>query len=127
MQAAFDIVLFKSGFIKNRIVRQERNRRSGLSCTSNDRQQSIDQFGRWIAVLISILIDIFSVLYTHCQMLRKRIDDGGADTVQTAAGLIGVIVKLTACMQGRENQTLRTDSFFMHPDRDTASVVRNGR
>ena len=57
------------------------------------------------------------------QTRAQRVDDGRADAVQAAAGLIGVIVKLTACMQGRENQTLRTDSFFMHPDRDTASVI----
>ena len=45
--------------------------------------------------------------------------------MQAAAGLIGIVVKLTARMQRGKYQPFRADTLLMHSHRDTPSIVRN--
>ena len=43
--------------------------------------------------------------------------------MQTAAGLIGLIVKLTACVEGGKYHTFRRHALFMHLHRNAAAAV----
>ena len=45
--------------------------------------------------------------------------------MQTAAGFVGIVVKLAARMQGRKNQTLCADALFMHAHGNASSVILN--
>ncbi len=46
--------------------------------------------------------------------------------MESAAGLVGIIVKFTARVKRRKYQPLRTDALFVHPHGNAASVVRYG-
>ena len=46
--------------------------------------------------------------------------------MQSSAGLICVIIKFAAGVKSRKYNTLGAHALFVHPDRDTASVVLHG-
>ena len=47
--------------------------------------------------------------------------------MQTAAGLIGRIVKFSACMERGEHETFRADTLLVHANGNSASIIRNRR
>ncbi len=44
--------------------------------------------------------------------------------MEASTRLIGSIIELSPCMQGGKYEPFRTDSFLMHPHRDTPAIVR---
>ena len=66
---------------------------------------------------------VFVNLYVH--MGRQCVDDGRTNAMQTATGLVSLIVKLTACVKGGKNHTLRRYALFMHFNRNAAAAVLN--
>ena len=126
MQAALEPIRFKTCFLKNLRIRQELDLRSGLSCLTNHRQKTIDQLNRRDAALIRIVMDLSILIYIDLQMRREGIDNRRTDTVQTAARLVRIVVKLAARVQGREHDSLRCHALFMHLHRNTASIVPDG-
>ena len=61
----------------------------------------------------------------HFERLGQRVDDGQADPVQTAGGLVGFAVELSAGVQGRQNHFERRLVLELRVgiDRDSAAVV----
>ena len=76
--------------------------------------------------MISILVDTAVPVNLYSHMLRKSIYNRRTYTVKTAAGLICVIVKFSACMKGGKYHSGCRHSFFMHFHRNTTSVIPNG-
>ena len=67
---------------------------------------------------------VFPVVYRRLQPFGQRIDDRGADTVQTAGDLVAVAAELAAGVQnGENNLQCRNTHLRMDADRDAASVV----
>ncbi len=123
MQTALDLILFKPGPVKYSIVRQKIYSSPGFLRLSHHWQKTILQLQGWDAALIPVFIDIAASLHRHMHMCRQGIYNRRANPVQTAAGLIGIIVKLTARMKCGKDKPLRTDAFLMHSDRDSPSIV----
>ena len=68
MQAALEPVRLEPRFFKNLRIRQKIDLCSGLSCLSNHRQKTIDQFNRRDAALICIVMDLSILIYIDLQM-----------------------------------------------------------
>ena len=62
-------------------------------------------------------------IHFHVQSGAQGIDHGGAHAVQATAGLVRLIVKFSARMQGRQIHALRGYSFLVHFHRNAASAV----
>ena len=58
-------------------------------------------------------------------MGRQCVDDGRTNAMQTATGLVSLIVTLTACVKGGKNHTLRRYALFMHFNWNAAAAVLN--
>ena len=69
------------------------------------------------------MVDLSIQAYLNVHPLRQRIDDGGADAVQSARGTVRALIELAACVKGREHDTLRGNALFVHTDRYASSVV----
>ena len=60
----------------------------------------------------------------HLHPLRQRVDDGGADAVQAARDLVGVLVELSAGVQPRQHHLGGGDALLdMDVGRNAAAVV----
>ncbi len=57
---------------------------------------------------------------------RQRIDDGDADTVQSARHLVGILVELSAGMELGHDDLGRRDALAVHLGRNAAAVVAHG-
>ena len=123
MQTAFYLVLLEPCPVKNGIIRQETDGCTGFLCLSDYRKQSVFQLCNWISPLIFILIDKSPCLYGYGQMGRQGVDNRGTDSVQTAACLIGGIIKFSSGVQSSKNQPFRANPLFVHSHRDTTPVV----
>ena len=61
------------------------------------------------------------------EIVRKGVDAGHADSVQTSGHLVAVLAELSACMEHREHHLKGGTVFLlMHSGRDTAAVVLHG-
>ena len=59
--------------------------------------------------------------------VRKGVDDGNADAVQTAGNFVGVTVEFSAGVQDREHHFRRWSLFRgVHVDGDAAAVIHHG-
>ena len=126
MKTALNIIFLETGLVEDGIIRQEIDGRTGLSGLAHYGKQTVHQIHDGDTSLVMILIDAATALDSDSQPCRKCIYYRGTYTVQTTAGLISGVVKFTAGMQGREYQTFRTDSFFVHSHGNTTSVIFHG-
>ena len=123
MQTTLYFIFLETGLVKDGVIRQEIDGRTGLSGLAHYGKQTVHQIHDGDTSLVMILIDAATALDSYSQPCRKCIYYRGTYTVQTTAGLISGVVKFTAGMQGREYQTFRTDPFFVHSHGNTTSVV----
>ncbi len=123
MQTVFDFFRFENSMVKDLIIRHKLNARSGIFCSSDNRQKSVLQLHSRNTALIGIFINMSAAFDPHLHPDGKCIDDRRTDAVQTTACLIGGIVKFTARMQRCKNKTLRTDPFLVQIDRNTTAVI----
>ncbi len=126
MQAAFHFFTFKSCFFKDLAVWKKVNFCSRCFCFSKFRQQSVFQFDDRNAPLIAVMVHIAFPADFHIHKNRQRVHDGRADAVKPSACLIGRIVKFSSGMQRSKDKACRGHAFFMHPHRNSPSVIRYG-
>ena len=126
VKTTLDLILLKPRPVKYGVVRQKIDGGAGFLRLPHHRQKAFLQFQSGDTALIAVFIDIATGLYRHMHMRRQGIHHGRAYAVQTAAGLIGVVVELAARMERGKYQTFRADPLLMHPHRNAASVVRHG-
>ena len=126
VHAALDIFLTEPGLLKDLGIRQEIDPRSGPFGLSNDREKSVHKLNDGISPLIFVLIKKTAAANADGHSFRKSIDHRRSDAVQSSAGLICIIIKFSACMERRKDDTLCAHAFFMHTDRDSSSVVLHG-
>ena len=63
----------------------------------------------------------------HFHPFGKRVDDRGADAVQPAGDLVGILVELAAGVQARQDHFRRRDALLrVQIGRDSAPVVAHG-
>ena len=103
---------------------QEGNLRAALSfrCLANE-----------LEILLGIAMAKAHVIFlavapdTQVEVRAERIDDGGADAVQAARHLVGILVELTAGMQlGHDDLGCRHAFLGVDIHRDAATVVAHG-
>ena len=123
MEPAFHLVLLEPGLLKDLRVREEVDLCSGLPRLSDHRKQAVLQLFHRNTPLVFIMMDKAVAADPDLKGFRERVDHGGTHTVETAAGLICVIVKLTACMQRSQHKPGRAHPFFMHSHRNPPAVV----
>ena len=123
MQTTLNLIFLETGLVKNGVIRQKVDSRTGLSCLAHHREQTVYQIHRGNTSLITVLINAAATLDSDGQLCGKSIYHRGTHTVQTTAGLVCGIIEFTAGMQSREYQTLRADSFFVHSHGNTTSVI----
>ena len=61
----------------------------------------------------------------HIQPFGQSVDNRRTNTVETAACLIGRVVKLTSGVKGCEYKTFRGNAFLVHAHGDTSAIIRN--
>ena len=123
VEAALDILLFKTGLFKNLGIRQEVDLSTAPLRLSDHGQQSVLEFLSGLAPGIFVPVDTAVSCDRYSHSFREGIDDAGSYTVQSAARLIGIVVKFSSCMKCGKDHPLGADAFFMHSDRDAAPVV----
>ena len=123
MKTAFYVIFFKSGLFENGVIRQEIGPGTCLIGLSHNGKKPIYQFCSRFAPGIGILIDVSVAFDLYGQSGGQRIYNGGTDTVKTAAGLIGIVIELTAGMECRINNTLCADTLGVHLYGDTTAVI----
>ena len=80
-----------------------------------------------LAQAVFLLVELAIAMDGELQHLRKRVDDGDADTVQAARDFVGAVVELTARVQhGHDDFGGGTTFFGVDVDRDAAAVVLDG-
>ena len=112
--------------LKDFRVRQKVNFRAALRLFTDNRQEAVFQFRGRNALRIAVLVDHAATADTHPHPFGERVHDGGTHAVQAAARLIGVVVELSAGMQGRHDHTLGRDPLPVQLHRNTAPVVAHG-
>ena len=105
MHTAFYFVLFESGLFKNLRIRKKINLRTGLFCFSNRRKQPVFQFDHRNPTLISVMMNIAIPADPYIHMCRQCIYNRRTYSMQSSAGLISGIIKLSSCMQRCINNT----------------------
>ena len=123
MKAALNLIFLESGLVEDGVIRQKVDSRTGLSCLAHHREQTVHQIHHGDTSLITVLINAAATLDSDGQLCGKGIYHRGTYAVQTTAGLVGGIIEFTAGMKSREYQTLRADSFFVHSNGNTTSVI----
>ena len=126
MHTALDLFPAELCLLKDRVIRQEADLRSCLSCLTYLRQQSIFQFNYRDTTLIAVMMHISVSADLHVHPCRQRIDYRRTHTVQTTAGLIGRVIEFTARMQCRVHQSGSRHALCMHADRHASSVIHHG-
>ena len=126
MESALHVLRLEPCPVKYRRIGRKIDGSTRLLCLSDHRKKSVDQFNDRIAVLVFVLVDQPVAPDRDGELCRERVDDGGTHTVQTAAGLVRAVIKFAACVERREDDSLRADPFLVHPDRDPPAVVRYG-
>jgi len=88
---------------------------------ANDRQ-------RFLGVAMPEAYAVLNTMppYANFHPLRQGIDDGGADTVQSARDFVRVLIELSASVQpGKHHFSGRNALFLMNVRRDSSAVVTN--
>ncbi len=76
---------------------------------------------------VLLLVFLAIAVNVHVQMGRQSVHTGYTHTVQTARNLVGILVKLTPCVQdGHDHFEGRTVFLRVHGHGDAATVVLNG-
>ena len=105
METALDLCCRETGLLKDLRVRKEIDAGSGRLRASKFREKPLLQFDGRDSSFIVVMMYISIPADLDIQISRKRIDNRGTDTVETAAGLVCGIVELAACMQGRKDKS----------------------
>ncbi len=104
-------------------IRQEIDDRAGLLRFPDHGQEPLHELKIRLALRIMVVMNCAVALYLHVQIGGQGVHDRGADAVQAAGCLVGVIVEFAAGVQGRIDQPLGGDTLFVHADRDPAAVI----
>ena len=123
METTLYFIFLETGLVKDGVIRQKVDSRTGLSGLAHYGKQTVHQIHHGDTSFITVLIDAATTLDSYSQLCGKGIYHRGTYAVQTTAGLVGGIIKFTAGMKSREYQALRADSFFVHSHGNTTSVV----
>ena len=126
VQPALYFCCRKTSLFKNLRIWKKTNPGSCFSGLCNNREQTVFQFDRRNPSLVTVIVHATFTSYFYFQPFGQGIYNGRSDTMQTAACLIDRIIKLTACMQRRENETFCRHAFFVHAHRNTTSIVFDG-
>ena len=126
MQTAFYLILFESCFFKNLRIRKEINLCSGLFCLSDHRKQTIHQRLHCHAALIAVMVNRAVPANLYIQIGGQCVYYRRTHAVQTTTCLVYRIIKFSSRMQCRKNKSCRRNSFFMHSNRNTSSIILNG-
>ena len=82
------------------------------------------QFGNGLALFVALSVNLAVSLDLDFHVCRKRVDDGRADTVQTAGYLVASAAEFAAGMQNRMNNfNRRNTKFRMLVHRHTSAVI----
>ena len=106
-------------------VRREADGRSCLLCLSECRKKSVHQLFRRDAALKMIVVNIAVTLYDDVHVCGQGVDDRGADAVEAAGRLVGVVVEFSARVQRRVDEPLGRHALLMHADGNASAVVRD--
>ena len=123
MQPAFDLILLKTGLLKDRIVREKIDAGPCVLRLSHHGKQPVGELYRGNPPLVPVFINFSAVADAHGHSGGKGVDHGGTDAVQAAAGLVRGMIEFSSRMQRGEHQALRAHALFMHPHGDPSSVV----
>ena len=126
MKTILYVVFFETNLIKYGVVGKKIDPGSGFLGLAEYGKQALLKLDYGITSLIFILIDKTARLNANSQICGQRINNGRTHTVETAAGLIRIIVKLTSGVKCREYETLGAYAFLMHAYGDTTTVIGNG-
>ena len=123
MKSALYFCCRKSCLFKNLRVREEIDTCSGLSGLTQLRQQPFLKFNGRDSPFIVIMMHISVTTDLNVQICRQGIHNRRTYSMKSSAGLIGRIIKFTACMKSCKYKSLCRYSFLMHIYRDSSSVV----
>ena len=123
MKSALYFCCRESGLFKNLRVREEIDTSSSLSGLTQFRQKPLFQFKCRDSPLIMVMVNISVTTDLNVQICRQGIHNRRAYSMKSSAGLIGRIIKFTACMKSCKYKSLCRYSFLMHIYRDSPSVV----
>ncbi len=70
-------------------------------------------------------MNLTAAFYCDRKLRRERIYHGGANAMQSAAGLVCIVVKFSARVECRKDHALCADALLMHSDRNPSAVVRD--
>ena len=125
MKSALYFCCRKSCLFKNLRVREEIDTSSSLSGLTQFRQKPLFQFKCRDSPLIMVMVNISVTTDLNVQICRQGIHNRRAYSMKSSAGLIGRIIKFTACMKSCKYKSLCRHSFLMHIYRNPSSVIRN--
>ena len=123
MKSALYFCCRKSCLFKNLRVREEVNAGSCLPGPAQFRQKPLFQFKCRDSPLIMVMVNISVTTDLNVQICRQGIHNRRTYSMKSSAGLIGRIIKFTACMKSCKYKSLCRYSFLMHIYRDSSSVV----
>ena len=123
MKSALYFCCRKSCLFKNLRVREEVNAGSCLPGPAQFRQQPFLKFNGRNSPFIVIMMHISVTTDLNVQICRQGIHNRRTYSMKSSAGLIGRIIKFTACMKSCKYKSLCRYSFLMHIYRDSSSVV----
>ena len=125
MKSALYFCCRKSCLFKNLRVREEIDTSSSLSGLTQFRQKPLFQFKCRDSPLIMVMVNISVTTDLNVQICRQGIHNRRAYSMKSSAGLIGRIIKFTACMKSCKYKSLCRHSFLMHIYRNSSSIIRN--
>src|ERR1700730_816317 len=121
-QACGEGIVAEDGLFENAGIRMERHSSAGFAGLAG-----LLQLGGGLAFFIALFPDGTVALNFEFEFIRKRIDDGDADAVETAGDFIGVAIEFTASMKHRENNFSGGTLFGgVHVHGNAAAVVYDG-
>ena len=121
MQTALDSLCLEISLLKDLLIRQKGNGRSGIRLAAGP---VLLQVIADLSPFKPLIVDDPVLADVHLQPLGERIYHGCADAVQSAGDLVIAIPELAAGMEhGKYHFHGRSSGLGMDPDRDTASVV----
>ena len=125
MHAAFDFIFLEACLFKNLRIRQEIHFCSSLTGLSCFREQPAHESDDWNAALVAVVMHIAVPADLHIQIGGKCVHDRRADAVQPSACPVRRIVKFAAGVQRCIDDPRSRNSFGMHPDGNSPSVIRH--
>ena len=126
VEAGPEPLLLEPRLLEDLRIRLEVGLRAGSFGAADDGQQPVFQLRRGDAAGVGVLIDLPAAGDADGQVLGQGVDHGRSDAVQSAAGLVGVVVELSARVQCRHDHTLGGHAHLVHLHRNSAPVVPHG-